>query len=115
MHRPYRYGVIMSDWRRSSTVAVIAVSLFIMVQLAIPLFRVGNQDLQRFGWQMYSSARPSPEFTVYTTTGSETIDLEQYMARIRLDISLEELMPPHLCAVVPGAESVTWDDSVHQC
>ncbi len=106
----------MNDWRQSPTVALLGIALFAIVQLAIPLSRIASDESpRRFGWQMYASAQQSPEFTVHTSSGSETIVLDDYMARVRLDLPLEELTPPHLCEVFPGAESVTWGDGIHQC
>jgi len=106
----------MNDWRKSPTVALLGIALFATVQLAVPLSRIAfDAGPRRFGWQMYASVQPSPEFTVHTLSGSETIDLDDFMARVRLDLPLEELMPPHLCEVTPGAESITWVDSVFEC
>ena len=109
------YGVDMSSWRRSPVVAVVAMSLFLVVQLAIPISRVGEEGPRRFGWQMFSTAQTSPEFVVTTETGDEAIDLSDYMARERADIDLQSLLPSHLCSTVPGAISVTWEDGQHRC
>ena len=42
-------------------------------------------------------------------------DLEAVMARARGDIPLEELLPPHLCDTVQGAENVSWDGKSYEC
>ena len=106
----------MTEWRKSRTVAAASVALFVILQLAIPLGRIGDaEQIQRFGWQMFSTLGEPIEFTVHTSTGSLVIDLEEVMARVRGDIPLEELLPPHLCSTVEGAETVTWDDKRHEC
>ncbi len=106
----------MTEWRKSPIVAAIAVVLFVVLQLAIPISRMGNDGgLQRFGWQMFSTIGEAIEFKVHTPTGTVVIDLEEVMARARGDIPLEELLPPHLCNRVEGAVSVTWDDKSYQC
>jgi hypothetical protein len=97
-------------------VAVVGVALFVVLQLAIPISRMGSDEgPQRFGWQMFSTVGEAIEFTVHTPTGTVIIDLEDVMARARSDVPLEELLPPHLCNTVEGAESVTWDDKSYQC
>ena len=106
----------MTEWRKSSTVAAVGVALFVVLQLAIPISRMGDgEQAQRFGWQMFSTVGESFEFTVHTSTGSLVIDLEEVMARARGDIPLEELLPPHLCDTVEGAENITWDDKRYEC
>lgn len=106
----------MSAWRRSPVIALLIVSVFLVVQLAIPISRLGHhQPTVRFGWQMFSVAIPAPEFVVATTNGDVSIDLEDYMARVRGDIDIEALLPPHLCQVVQGAIRVTWADGSYEC
>ena len=105
----------MTRWRQSSVVAIIGIGLFLAIQLAIPLARLGSDDAARFGWQMFATVGPPVEFTVHTDSGSELIDLDAYMARVRGDISLEDLLPPHLCNTIDNASSVTWDQSSFEC
>ena len=107
---------MMIEWRKSPTVTAVSVALFVILQLAIPISRMGDtEQAQRFGWQMFSTVGESFEFTVQTLTGNLVIDLEEVMARARGDIPLEELLPPHLCETVEGAETVTWDDKSYKC
>lgn len=106
----------MTEWRKSPAVAAVAVVLFVVLQLAIPINRMDNEEgPQGFGWQMFSTVGEAIEFTVHTPTGTVVIDLEDVMARARGDIPLEELLPPHLCNTVEGAVSVTWDNKSYQC
>jgi len=106
----------MTEWRKSRTAAAVAVVLFVVLQLAIPISRISADDeTVRFGWQMFSTVGESIEFTVHTSTASFVIDLEAVMARARGDIPLEELLPPHLCDTIQEAESVTWHDKSYEC
>lgn len=105
----------MAGWRRSPAVAVLVIAVFLVVQLAVPLSRLGTDSPRRFGWQMFSIARHSPQFVVATETGEIEIEVSDFMARVRADVDLVALLPQHLCSVVPGAEVVTWEDGVHRC
>lgn len=110
------YGDIVSEWRKSPMVAGIAVALFVLIQLAIPISRLGDHDrAERFGWQMFSVSVPAPTLTVVTGSGEEEVVLEDYMARVRSDIDIIALMPPHLCEVVEDSVAVIWDEGSHQC
>jgi hypothetical protein len=105
----------VSSWRRSPVVALIVTSVFLVVQLSIPLSQLSSDFANRFGWQMFSTTRPVPEFVVETSHERVEISLNDYMARVRADIDIAEELPPHLCQVVPGAQSVTWDDGEYRC
>jgi hypothetical protein len=110
------YGDIVSEWRKSPLVAGIAVALFVLIQLATPISRFGDHErAQRLGWQMFSVSVPDPTLTVVTDSGEEKIMLEDYMARVRSDIDIIALMPPHLCKVVEDAAAVNWDGGFYQC
>lgn len=106
---------MMAGWRRSPAIAGLVVASFLIVQLVVPISRFGDDSTRRFGWQMFSLARPSPQFVVTTSTGDIEIALSDYMARVRADVDVTLLLPPHLCSVIPGADYVTWEDGSHQC
>lgn len=89
--------------------------LFLAVQLAIPISRFGHESARRFGWQMFSSAAPAPQFVVMTANDEIDMDLGDYMARVRADIDVASRLPSHLCEIVPDAQLVTWDDSRFEC
>ena len=105
----------MSDWRLSRVATAVAIVVFLAVQLAIPISRFGDEGARRFGWQMFSSAGQEPHFVVTTSTEELEIDLEDYMAMIRVDVDIAGLMPEHLCSVIPEAIEVDWEDGHHQC
>lgn len=106
----------MNDWRRSRFVAGFAVALFLALQLGIPLARLGEGDrTQRFGWQMFTAAEEAPEFVVVTEDSEIEIELLDYLARARADIDIVGSMPAHLCEVVAGAVSVSWQSGEFTC
>lgn len=106
----------MDEWRSSPAIAILAIALFLTIQLAIPLSRLGDYDnSQRFGWQMFSTHVERIIFTVHTDATSSEVDLNEILARVRGDLPLTELVPPHLCRVTPDAERVTWSDEAYPC
>lgn len=105
----------VSSWRRSPAVAVIVSSVFLIVQLGLPLSQLNSDLASRYGWQMFSTTRAIPEFVVKTSSELVEITLNDYMARVRADIDIVDELPPHLCQVVPGAQSVTWDEGEYRC
>jgi len=107
---------MMTEWRKSPTVAAVIVALFVILQFVIPISRSSDgEHPERFGWQMFSSAGEAIEFSVHTATGTLVIDLQEVMANPRGDIPLEELLPTHLCETVDGAAFVTWNDKRYEC
>lgn len=114
----YVYGESMSEWRSSRVVALVTISLFIVIQLAIPATRMGDHErAQRFGWQMFSSLVEQVEFEVLIEDSAEPIqiDLREVTARVRDDLSLLEAVPDHLCETVPDAIAVRWQNGIQRC
>jgi len=99
-------------------VASAITALFLVVQLTIPtvLLFAGDDRSQRFGWQMFSKPAPAPTYVVTVSTGEQvTIDLFAVLARPRGDLPLDDLIPPHACATVPGAVRVIWEGGSLEC
>lgn len=108
----------MSGWRWNRRKAAVIVACVLAIQVAIPLglLILRPDDYPgRFGWQMYSNSSQAAAYTVHTESGTEEIAASRYMTVPRLDLPLEELLPPHFCEVVEGAIRVTWDSGEHQC
>jgi len=105
----------MRDWRKSRLAAALVIAAFLTIQLAVPVSRLSSGDPARFGWQMYSSADPSPEFIVQTVDESFEIDIDDYLAARRVEVRIQDFLPVHLCSVVDGALVVTWEDGEHPC
>lgn len=109
--------LVVTQWRQKRWIAVVLTAGILLVQLAIPASRLAdeNEPSVRFGWQMFSTLTPSVKFTVITRDGELDIDTEDYLARLRGDLALTVIFPPHLCDVVEGAQSVTWEDGGYRC
>lgn len=105
----------MTDWRQSRVAAGLIILVFVVVQLAIPLSRLGSNGPQRFAWQMFSKATQNREFVVTTDHGETEVVLADYLAMARGDIDLTVYLPEHLCSVIEGAESVAWPGGSLQC
>lgn len=105
---------MVRNWRSSRKIAAACITIFLIVQLVVPITRFGDESARRFGWQMFSASAASPEFVVTTNSGRVEINLDDYMARVRSDIDIEALLPPHLCSVALARE-VIWDSSRLAC
>ena len=106
----------MTNWRQSRPLALMVIAVFLIIQLALPISRLGDVSAKRFGWQMFSEGSTLPLFVVHTDDGTEfETSLDDYTAMLRADIDLVDLVPPHLCAVVPDAASVTWQTGEYRC
>lgn len=105
----------MTDWRKSPLAAGLIIAMFVVIQLVIPISRLTDDSPRRFGWQMFSVARGAPTFVAETNSGDVEIDLDDFVARARGDIDLEEVLPTHLCRVIPDADSIAWESEQHQC
>jgi hypothetical protein len=106
----------MHDWRRSPKIALVATTLIVAIQVAIPALRFGPPDTpQRWAWQMFSKPPYSVEFTIETAQSAEVVSLETHSANLRGDLDLTGPMPAHLCAVYPEAIRVTWERGSLEC
>jgi len=105
----------MKDWRESPLAALLLIAVFVVIQLGIPISRLSEEGPRRFGWQMFSVARGAPTFVAHTTSGDIEIELVDFVARARGDIDLEEVLPTHLCNVLPDANSVSWENGQLEC
>ena len=106
----------MSGWRWNPRIAAVCLALFLVVQLTIPLSRMigGDDDSQRFGWQMFTAASFF-DFEVVTPSGVIQIDPDDVLAKPRGDMHLDDLLPPYLCAIYPEAIRVTWSEGELEC
>lgn len=107
----------MSGWRWSPRVAAAVFAIVVAIQVLVPAwvyFRDGDHVL-RFGWQMYSTVGQVTTYVVHTSTSTSEVSSARYMAIPRVDLPLHQLIPPHLCQVVEGAQRVTWDGGEHRC
>lgn len=92
------------------------IAIFLVVQLAIPISRLSPPETaHRWAWQMFSRTPHSIQFVIHTPTDTTDVELHEYMAQVRGDIDLTEVLPPHLCAVSEDAVKVTWDSGELEC
>jgi hypothetical protein len=105
-----------TPWRQAQPWALVVVLLILATQFALPISRLLDDDeASRFGWQMFSGSKAFPELAVQTDEGEIDILLSDYLVRERVEIDVAAVLPPHLCAVVPGAIRVMWDDGEFRC
>lgn len=80
--------------------------------------------VQRFGWQMFTSAPLLPKLVVHRTSGGrDTLDVDRYFAMRRPELAPGhlDLVGPHVCRVTRDATLVelwVWRDSaphLHPC
>jgi len=105
----------VSGWRSSRLIAGLVIGLFVVVQLAVPISRFDSDRAMRFGWQMFSASYPPTNFVVETQDDQVDIELTDFMVDPRADVDVLRWLPPHLCAIIPGAILVTWDGGSHEC
>jgi hypothetical protein len=99
--------------RASGPRRILAVAFFVMfllMQVAVPLFQLTQPRPARFGWQMFSTLRADALGVSYhiEAAGGELIpvQLSAHFARVRLEIDHRTVLPPYLCEVTPGAAAV---------
>ena len=106
----------MRGWRIKGSVAAVALAVFFVIQLSIPITRFGNHEVtQRFAWQMFAGFVPAPQFVVLTPDGDRDVALDDFMAWPRADIDIVAYLPAHLCDVVHDALAVTWETGSLTC
>lgn len=77
------------------------------LQIAIPAAKLRSGSQSRFGWQMFARLGSDPWFGVRYADGSvDTVQVGDYLARVRSDIDLPALLPPHLCRQFDEAVTV---------
>jgi hypothetical protein len=83
---------------------------FLVVQVAVPSWRLTQPRPARFGWQMYAGAPRASAFAAVGRDGTVTpVALEEYVVRLRDDLDLLRYLPPAICART-GAASVRYRD-----
>lgn len=103
------------EWQRSPRLAAIVVVGWMLVQLAIPTWRLAADGQDRFAWRMFSTFEARPTFVVHTPNDQRVVDLHEVTARLRGDLDLEAHLPDHLCRIVGDAVRITWHEGEHLC
>jgi hypothetical protein len=79
---------------------------FAMFQLIVPMLKLTEPRLARFGWQMFAGrGSPRAQFTVILADGSAVSTVPRIPVR-RPEVPYEEIVPPQLCRHIPDARSV---------
>ena len=110
------------SWSLRELAVVVFFLGYLAVQLTVPVVALIGHRPAQFGWQMYSGSPREAVYTVALADGSQQpADPRAYAAAYRPDVGFERHLPPHLCAVVPGAVAVSVslpgdaDARTHRC
>lgn len=92
--------------RRARLLAAAFVAL-LALQLGVPLTRLAAPRPARFGWQMYTGFRPRPRvFAIAHDGRREPVELPPLFVRLRGEIDVAAVVPPHLCRTRPSLRAV---------
>lgn len=89
--------------------SVLAATVFLLVQVAVPTWLLFQPRLQRFGWHMYSALPPTYEMVVTDSAGRAwPVDAGLHLAKRRADVQDDERvrLARVVCAEEPRAVSV---------
>ena len=95
---------------------------FLAIQIVVPIVQLGARRPARFGWHMWTARPQAPTFLIVMSDGTrQPADLSRYLALSRGEMDASELLPPHLCRVIPDIAAVEVRTSasdavkVHRC
>lgn len=104
----------------SRSFAVLFVTTYLVVQIAVPLRGLLDADQSRFAWEMFSRLEEWPEYVVVLEDDRrEPVRIGHYVWQIRglkeAHATFEKVMPDHLCGAISHAASVVASGRVHRC
>lgn len=109
-------------WTLQHVLAASFCTVFLGIQIALPIARLASPRPARFAWHMWTALPRPPAFFVVMNDGSvHPADLRLYLVSSRGEMDASELLPPHLCRVIPDIAAVeirTRDPDavkVHRC
>ena len=80
---------------------------FGLVQLVVPAVMLREPRPARAGWQMFTQGRKKGDFSVVRLDGSRMrIRIADYAVEDIPEVSYYEVLPAHLCRVIPDADAV---------
>lgn len=102
---------VSARWLRRTTFRQISatcfLSVFLVWQVALPLYQLTLPRPSRWGWQMYSGTRAMPTFWLIQPDGSSTlVDPRPYIPAMRNEIQFEAFVPQHFCRIFPAIRAV---------
>lgn len=80
---------------------------FLAFQLGVPAAMLFEPRPAKFGWQMFSGTPETLGYGVVLADGTvEDVDPGEHLVTVRLDASLDRVLPDQLCRVTPAARAV---------
>lgn len=82
---------------------------WILVQIAVPLWRSGWEDHPtRFGWEMFSSVRFPPRMEVERSDGTTEVQpINHFVGAPRIDVDFQDADLTAVCGRLPDARRLT--------
>ena len=87
-----------TGWDRRTLAAAVFVTLFVVVQFAVPAVALFGPRPARGGWQMYSAFPDVPSVWLVDAAGNETqVDANQFFAQLRAEIDFAAALRAGVC------------------
>ncbi len=94
---------------RSQKVALVFIILFLSIQITVPVAKLLSPRPARFGWHMWTIIPPRRDVVLLMRDGSsQPADLRPYLAQARGELDLDDILPPHLCQMMPDVAAVRY-------
>ena len=88
-------------------VALVFITLFLSIQIAVPVVKLLSPRPVRFGWHMWTVTPPRRHVVLLMRDGSSRpADLRPYLVQARGELNLDEVLPRHLCRMMPDVAAV---------
>lgn len=97
----------IASWTAREALAAIFFCSYLLLQIVLPTLQLIEPGPRRFAWQMFSRVgHARPEFYLLSGSSERQVDLARHVVRLRAEIDLSRVLPPHLCEVYPRVDSV---------
>ena len=97
---PYNLGPVL---------ALVFVVLFLSIQIIVPAVKLTSSRPARFGWHMWTVTPPRRQVVLLMRDGTtRPADLRPYLAQGRGELDLDNVLPPHLCRMIPDVAAVRY-------
>ena len=94
---------------RAHVVALVFIILFLSIQIAVPVVKLLSPRPVRFGWHMFTVTPPRRDVVLLMRNGSsQPADLRPYLAQARGELHLDDVLPAHLCRMMPDVAVVRY-------
>ena len=86
---------------------LVFVVLFLSIQIIVPAVKLMSPRPARFGWHMWTVKPPRRHVVLLMRDGTtRPADLRPYLAQGRGELDLDDVLPPHLCRMIPDVAAV---------